>query len=229
MQKFAIVALALLGVVAADVSHLNNMYLPPVLEGLAPKEHVSYAQEAQEIPQAPVHEVTDNSVVDDAAVAHEEAQKASGHLVVESAHFGGAGFGGHSVAAVAQQHVQTAAGLAHHVHAHAQQVVSAVAADAPAAVEHEVEQQQYDVNADVAVPQEEAHFGYEQQHHVEEHHAEPVHHEEQHSFEHHVAADAPVAGEFGQQADFASVSSSASSSSSSGIDTQYGSNGGYVY
>ncbi|XP_065364552.1 putative mediator of RNA polymerase II transcription subunit 26 [Calliphora vicina] len=143
-MNFAIVALALLGVVAADVSHLNNMYLPPVLAGLAPKQHVSYAQETQEIPQASVHEVVGNSVVEEAAAAQEEAQKASGHLVVESVKFGGASFGGavqgHAAAAVVQ-HVQTAAAVAHQVQAHAQEVVAAaVEAEAPAAPGSEVYQ-----------------------------------------------------------------------------------------
>ncbi|XP_011291641.1 involucrin [Musca domestica] len=50
-MKFAIVALALLGVVAADVSHLNNEYLPPHMAALAHK-HFEYAEQSQEIPQA---------------------------------------------------------------------------------------------------------------------------------------------------------------------------------
>ncbi|XP_037822209.1 TOX high mobility group box family member 3-like [Lucilia sericata] len=243
-MKFAIVALALLGVVAADVSHLNNMYLPPVLAGLAPKQHVSYAQEAQEIPQAPVQEVVDNSVVEAAPAPQ--------------------------VHAAVAHHVQAAAAVAHKVHAHVQEAVAAtVEADAPAAPGSEVyqsthqqaeyytqqqeqEQQQvqepeqqyytglvhhegqeaFEQHAEVAAPQQAA-VEQHQYHHVEhhvEHHAEP-----QHSavhVEHHVAVSAPVAQE--AQADFAgeqfaSVSVGSSASSSSGIDTQYAANGGYVY
>ncbi|KAM7349353.1 uncharacterized protein ACRADG_008351 [Cochliomyia hominivorax] len=215
-MKFAIVALALLSVVAADVSHLNNMYLPPVLAGLAPKEPVSYAQEAQEIPQAPVQEVTDNSVAND-VVAHEEA-----HV-----QFGGAGFGGHAAAAVAHHvetaagiahHVQTAANIAHQVHAHAQQAVAVEAAP----VAHE----EHNVNADFAVPEQAAQYGQQEEQHF---------HHEEHNVE--VAAPvaapaaAPAAEEFSHQADYSAsaIESSAFSSASSGIDTQYGANGGYVY
>lgn len=50
--------MALLGVVAADVSHLNNMYLPPHMAAFAHK-HVEYAQQSQEIPQV---EITQNTV-----------------------------------------------------------------------------------------------------------------------------------------------------------------------
>lgn len=77
--------MALLGVVAADVSHLNNMYLPPHMAAFAHK-HIEYAQQSQEIPQV---EITQNTVEE----TEPEQQYYTGKIQIENVKFG-PGYGG---------------------------------------------------------------------------------------------------------------------------------------
>lgn len=224
--------MALLGAVAGDVSHLNNMYLPPVLAGLSSQQHVSYAQESHEIPQASVQEVVDNSVVE-FAPAQEEADKSVD-------------------ASVVAHHVQKAAVVAHQVQAHAHQGVAVnVRGATPAAPGSEVYQSTH---------QQAAHFTQVSQNQEEEQQQQPEQQyytgliipqrqeeqsagaEEQHDEvnEDVAAPQQYYTGAIVQQDDeinvaaphvehHASALEGSSDSASSGIDTQYAADGGYVY
>ncbi|XP_013117503.1 fibrous sheath CABYR-binding protein-like [Stomoxys calcitrans] len=102
-MKFVLIALALLGAVAADVSHLSNEYLPPHeaevnkeylpphMEALLSHNHVEYAEQTNEVPQeeepAPVvEEAAEESASEfQQSYAADEPEDSSSNTVEEQA------------------------------------------------------------------------------------------------------------------------------------------------